>query len=82
MKLAVTYLKHCATADGRHRTAFGAGTGVINFRQGHSEVFFTDCDQNKRDVNSNREVMWQLTTEHVDVTAEVSWAHMLFSNNR
>jgi len=26
-------------------------------------------------------VMWQSTTEHVDVTAEVSWAHMLFSNN-
>jgi len=27
-------------------------------------------------------VMWQSTTEHVDVTAEVSWAQMLFSNNR
>jgi len=57
-------------------------TGVINFRQGCSEVFFTDCDQNKRDVNANRGMMWQSTTEHVDVTAEVSWAHMLVSNNR
>jgi len=46
------------------------------------KYFFTDCDQNKRDVNANRGVMWQSTTEHVDVTAEVSRAHMLFSNNR
>jgi len=58
MKLAVTYLNYCVTGVIGRRSAHGAGTGVINFRQGHSEVFFTDCDQNKRDVNPNIGVMW------------------------
>ena len=74
MKLAVTYLKYCTTGVIGRRWP---GAGVINFRQGRSEVFFTDCDQNKRDVNADRGVMWQSTTEHVDVTAGVSWAQML-----
>jgi len=81
MKLAVTYLKYCATVRASS-DGVQPGASVINFRHGRSEVFFTDCDQNKRDVNANREVMWQSTTEHVDVTARVSWAQMLFSNNR
>jgi len=66
MKLAVTFE---ILRDGRHWTSFGAGAGVINFRQGCNEVFFIDCDQNKRDVNANKGVMWQSTTEHVIVTA-------------
>ena len=55
MKLAVSCHIFEILRDGRHRTTFGAGAGagVINFRQGRSEVFFTDCDQNKRDVNAN-----------------------------
>jgi len=56
--------------------AFGPGVGLTNFRKGYSVVFFTDCNQNQRDVNANRGVMWQSTTEHVDVTAGVSWAQL------
>jgi len=76
-QVVYVYLITCVeySARGRHRMPSGLVTPVLTkFRKGRSVVFFIDSDQNQRDVNSNRGVMWQSTTQHVDVNAGVSCA--------